>query len=129
MKQGEIKKVTDAEVSEAAFEFGRTIASAQEKKDKALTNRAFLDSLARAFDVEIISIQPDNASLRGVEKQLLEAYTQSVPGTSDNIQKMGADSLLYTKPIVREHPDGSLEFVKALGIRMTKKQVILSIKD
>lgn len=129
MKQGQIKKVTDAQVSEAAFEFGRTIASAQEKKDKTLTNRTFLDSLARAFDVEIVSIQSNNASLRGVEKQLLEAYTQSVPGTSDNIQKMGTDSLLYTKPIVREHPDGSLEFVKALGIRMTKKQVILSIKD
>lgn len=128
MKQGEIKKVTDAQVTEAAFDFARTIAAAQEKKDKSLTNTAFLDSLGQAFDVEIIAIQSENKSLRGIEKQILDAYTQSVPGTSDNVQKMGTDSLLYTKPIVREHPDGSLEFIKALGIRMTRKQVVLSIQ-
>jgi hypothetical protein len=28
-----------------------------------------------------------------------------------------------------ERPDGSLEFTKALGIRMPKKQIIRSIKD
>jgi len=47
---------------------------------------------------------------------------------SDNIQKIGPDSLLYTKPIMREHPDGSTEFMKALGIRMTRKQIVLTIK-
>lgn len=128
MEQGKIKKVTDAEITEAAFKFGRGIASVQEKKDKTLTNQAFLDSLSRAFDVEIISLQTGSTSLRGIEKQILEAYTQSVPGTSDNVQKMGSDSLIYTKPIVREHPDGSLEFIKALGIRMTRKQIVLGIE-
>lgn len=128
MEQGKIKKVTDAQITEAAFEFGRGIAAAQEKKDKTLTNQVFLDSLGHAFEVEIISIQSGSTSLRGIEKQILEAYTQTVPGTSDNVQKMGSDSLIYTKPIVREHPDGSLEFIKALGIRMTRKQVVLSIK-
>jgi len=41
---------------------------------------------------------------------------------------MGNDTLIYTKPLMREHPDGSTEFLKALGIRMLKKQLILTIK-
>jgi len=57
----------------------------------------------------------------------LNAY-QANTKASDNIQKMGIDTLLYTKPITREHPDGSTEFLKALGIRITKKQIILAIK-
>ena len=65
--------------------------------------------------------------MRGVERLVMEAYAEG-SGSSDNIQKMGLDSLLYTKPILREHPDGSTEFLKAIGIRMTRKQVVLSIK-
>jgi len=48
---------------------------------------------------------------------------------ADNLQKMGNDSLLYTKPMMKERPDGSLEFTKALGLRMHKRPIILSIKD
>jgi hypothetical protein len=86
------------------------------------------DSLSQAYQIEIVSLQPDNRSMRGVERQLLEAYMNGAT-SNDNIQKMGTDSLLYTKPILRENPDGSVEFLKALGIRMTRKQVVLSIKD
>jgi hypothetical protein len=63
-----------------------------------------------------------------VEKQLLEAYA-SQAHDADNVQKMGPDSLLYTKPLMRERPDGSTEFIKAIGIRMTRKEIILSIKE
>ena len=62
-----------------------------------------------------------------MERQLLEAY-QAGTGTSDNIQKMGTDSLLYTKPLMHEH-SGKSEFIKVLGIRITRKQIVLSIKD
>lgn len=127
MTNSEIKKVTESEITDAAFKYGRQIASIIEKSDKTLSNKSLLDSLNTVYNVEIIAIQPDNESLRGVEKLLLEAYQTNIQG-SDNIQKMGVDSLLYTKPITREHPDGSTEFLKALGIRMTKKQIILTIK-
>lgn len=127
MTNSEIKKVTESEITDAAFKYGRHIASIIEKSDKTLSNKSLLDSLNTVYYVEIIAIQPDNESLRGVEKLLLEAYQTNTQG-SDNIQKMGTDSLLYTKPITREHPDGSTEFLKGLGIRMVKKQVILSIK-
>jgi hypothetical protein len=127
MEQGEIKKLSEAEVTEAAFIYGRKIASILDKRDKTLTNKVLLDSLSQAFQIEIISLQPDNKSVRGVERLVMEAYMED-SGSNDNIQKMGMDSLLYTKPILREHPDGSTEFLKALGIRMTRKQVVLSIK-
>jgi hypothetical protein len=127
MELNEIKKATDSEIIEAAFQFGRQTASIIQKRDKTLSNQPFLDSLSQALHVEILAIQSGNQNLRGVEKQLLEAYTSEVQ-SSDNIQKMGPDSLLYTKPILREHPDGSTEFSKALGIRMTKKQIVLTIK-
>jgi hypothetical protein len=128
MEQGEIKKLSEAQITEAAFAYGRKIASVLDKRDKTLTNTTLLDSLSQAYQIEILSLQPGNQNLRGVERLLLEAYMNG-GGANDNIQKMGADSLLYTKPILREHPDGSTEFLKAIAIRMTRKQVVLSIKD
>ncbi|MBL7877408.1 MAG: hypothetical protein JNL53_17215 [Cyclobacteriaceae bacterium] len=127
MAQGEIKKVTDAQIMEAAFSYGRKIATILQTQDRAFTNQLLQDSLSNVFEVEFVSIQESNKSLRRVEKQLLDAYTLQ-PYDADNVQKMGSDSLLYTKPLMREHPDGSMEFTKAIGIRMTTKQIILSIK-
>jgi hypothetical protein len=127
MEQGQIKKVSEAQVTEAAFAFGRKVAGIVNKSDKNLVNKTLLDSLSQAYQVEIVSLQPDNQTMRGVERKLLEAY-MSGGASDDNIQKMGTDSLLYTMPIVNEKPDGSTEFLKALGIRMTRKQVVLSIK-
>jgi len=126
MAQGEIKKVTESEITDATYTWGRKLASAIEKRDRMLTNSTFLDSLAQTEGVEILAIQTDSDGLRAIEKQLLEAYTSSAGG--ENVQKMGTDSLLYTKPVFREHPDGSTEFLKAIAIRFTRKQIVLSIK-
>lgn len=125
MAQGEIKKVTEAEITDATFTWGRKLAATIEKKDRLLGNQLFLDSLAMAENVEILSLQESQQGLREIEKQLLEAYSGNMG--SDNVQKMGTDSLLYTKPIFREHPDGSTEFLKAIAIRFTRKQIVLSI--
>jgi hypothetical protein len=122
----EIKKVTEAEVTEAAIRYGQQIATVIVREDKTLSNQPFLDSISQVYQVEILPLQESNQKLRAVEKQILEAYT--LGQGSDNIQKMGPDSLLFTRPIMREHPDGSTEFIKALGIRMTKKQIVLTIK-
>ena len=131
IEQGQLKRVTDSEITEASFALGRTITELIEKRDRGLTNRIFLDSLQNAYKVEIIAMKPGDSTSRAVEQQIIEAY---IAGTgkvelNDNIQKLGKDSVLYTKPILKDRPDGSVEFSKALGIRMAKKEVVLSIKD
>lgn len=126
MEAGAIKKVSDAELTEAAFAYGRSIL-----KNIKGSNQKNLDSLEKVYVVEILYMEPGDSMLRSVEKQIVEAYTSGATtvDVGDNIQKMGADSILYTKPVMIEKPDGSLEFTKVLGIRMPKKQIIRSIKD
>lgn len=131
MEAKSIKKISEAELTEAALEYGRLMTKVIEVRDHSLSNRKFLDSLQEAYGVQIFSMQPTDSVLRGVERKIIEAYTSGgdLSGIGDNLQNMGTDSLLYTKPIMIEKPDGSLEFAKALAIRIPKKQVILSIKD
>ena len=129
-EESQIKKISDADITEAAFAYGRTITSIIEKRDKTLSNKILVDSLENAFGVEIISMQTDDSTLRTVEKKVIEAYTSggSTVSLSDNVQKMGKDSILYTKPFMRELPDGSISFTKALGLRIPKRQIIRTIK-
>jgi hypothetical protein len=130
MEAKSLKKISEVELTEAALVYGRSITKLIEAKDRSLGNRKFLDSLEKSFGVQILSMQPSDSFLRGVEKKIIEAYTSGfdLAGIGDNLQKMGTDSLLYTKPLMNERPDGSVEFQKALAIRIPKKQVILSIK-
>lgn len=125
MARNEIKKVTDADIIEAAMRFGQQIAVVVEKEDKTLNNQSLLDSIGQFYQVEILALHEGNPTLRPVERKILEAYSTS--GGGDNIQKMGPDSLLYTKPLMIDQNDGSTSN-KVLGIRMTKKQVVLTIK-
>lgn len=129
-EESQIKKISDADITEAAFEYGRTITSIIEKHDKSLTNKILIDSLEKAFEVEIISMKTDDSTLRAIEKKVIEAYTLggNSAALSDNVQKVGKDSVLYTKPLMRELPDGSIEFTRALGLRISKRQIIRSIK-
>jgi hypothetical protein len=127
MEQGEIKKVTESEIMQSAFDYGRQVSAAIETTDKSFTNLAKLDSLEQAYQVEIVILEKGNKSLRDKEKQLLDAYLSDA-GNNDNVQLIGVDSILYTKPYVRERFDGSNEFIRALGLRITRKQVVLSIK-
>lgn len=131
MEAKSIKKISDAELTEASLAYGRSLTKIIEEKDHSLSNRKFLDSLERISGVQIFAMQPTDSLLRGVEKKIIEAYTSGgdLSGIGDNLQTMGTDSLLYTKPLMIERPDGSLEFNKALAIRIPKKQVILSIKE
>ena len=131
MEAKSIRKISDAELTEAALAFGRSLTKIIEVRDKSLGNRKFLDSLERISGVQILTMQPTDFLLRGVEKKIIDAYASGgdLSGIGDNLQTMGTDSLLYTKPLLIERPDGSLEFQKALAIRIPKKQVILSIKE
>ncbi len=133
MEAKAIKKISDAELTEAALAYARPLATLIEARDKDLSNRPYLDSLEKKFGVQILAMQPTDSMLRGVERKIIEAYTSTlgagVVNLGDNLQRMGNDSLLYTKPLMKELPDGSIAFTKALGVRIPKKQIILSIKD
>jgi len=129
MEAKSLKKVSEAELTEAALTYARKVTKIIE--DNKSNDQRFIDSLEKAYDVQILFMQPSTSELRAVERKIIEAYTSGNGSVDlgDNLQKMGSDSLLYTKPMMRERPDGSLEFTKALGLRMHKRPIILSIKD
>jgi hypothetical protein len=131
MEAGEIRKVSDAELTEAAFDYGRKISGIINKRAGNPDDKARIDSVQREFNVEIVFMEPGDSMLAEVESQIIDAYTSGsgVVQLSDNIQNLHNDTLLYTKPLLRELPDGTTEFTRALGIRMPVKSVILSIKD
>jgi len=131
MDAGEIRKVTDAELTEAAFNYGRTISAILERRSPSLDNVKLIDSLEQALNVKILLLQPSDTMLLEVEQQIIEAYTSGsgVVQLADNIQRLSGDTLLYTKPVVRELPDGSSEFEHALGIHMPVRSIVLSIPD
>lgn len=123
MKQHQIVRISEAEITAAAFENGRAAMDLLNKKDKPSS-----DSLKRYCTVRWIV--PGSKNAREIETQLIEAYLESSinGGMEDNIQKVGTDSLLYTKPVTEKLADGS-ENVKGMwSIQFAKKQVILSIK-
>lgn len=130
MKGDEIKHVTEGELMAAAFDYGREIDSVLERHDPGMMNRRLIDSLEHAYNVEISSIQPGDSMLLGLESRLIEAYVASGgQPIADDVQKLGQDSILYTKPITHERPDGTVEFMRALSIHMPVKSVVLSIED
>lgn len=126
MKANEIVKISQAEITEAAFSYGRLIA-AEVKKIPDIRNSK-IDEIEENYHVTVFPLAPGDSLLLTIEQQLIEAYTSAKSTElSDNIQKIGKDSLLYTAPIMSTLPDGSTQFEYALGIRMSVKQVILSI--
>jgi predicted NAD-dependent protein-ADP-ribosyltransferase YbiA (DUF1768 family) len=128
-EESQLKKISEADITEAAFKYGRMITSIIEKRDVELKQSLFIDSLEKVFSVEIISMKTDDATLRVVEKQVIDAYVSGGNVTlDDNVQKMGNDSVLYTKPLMHEMPDGSVVFAKALGLRMSKREIIRTIQ-
>ena len=118
-----VVKVTDAEITDAAFAKGRSVVAVLSNKNT--------DSLAAAMNVKIHWLQAGaTANSLAVEQQLMDAYINSViTGTPmrDNIQKIGTDSMLYTSVVVLTRPDSSVEIKGTWNIWMSKKQLILSI--
>ena len=129
MELHSLKKVSDVEITETAFVLGRSFAEAIEKSTS--DNSKVIDSLQQNFHVKIIPLQSGDSMLMEIEKQIVEAYITGSGQVqlNDNVQRLGTDSILYTKPILKEMPDKSAQFLYALGIRIPKKQIILSIKD
>ncbi len=129
MSTQDIKRVTEADLEIAAMAYGRKVVTAVEAVDPSMLNQSKVDSLGKTYQVKIYPLSLSGAALQEIEKQLLDAYVSGggINQVGDNLQKIGQDSLLFTKPVFSERPDGSLEFSHAIGIKMPVKTVILSM--
>ena len=129
MATQDIKRVSEADLQEAALVYAKSVLSDITKVDKYLNQKSKIDSISAQHHVRIYSLIPNDSTLREIEKQLVEAYiTGADTGQAgDNLQKAGEDSLLYTVPIFKNRPDGSQQFTHAIGIKMSKKAVVLSL--
>lgn len=124
--QQRIQKISEAEIMDLAFAKGREVLA-----ELSMQESPAVDSISQVQGVKIHWLSAGAANALAIEQQLIEAYINSVmEGTTlqDNIQKMGTDSLLYTKAVVIMRPDSSVEVKGTWNIRMSKKQLILGMK-
>ena len=131
IEEGQIKRITPADLTETAMSLGKSIAMKIVEVDPYLNNPAFIDSIAKANQVAIYSLKPGIDGLSEEENSVAEAYQAEgdVAGVGGNVQKLGGDSLLYTQPVGNERPDGSKPFSHAIAIKMSVKQIVLSIEE
>lgn len=130
MASSKIKKITDAEITEAAFAQGRKII----KLIAALQGDSIkIDSLIRAENGKVKWIVPGAANAVDLEQQLIDAYIAAESGAlQDNVQKIRntkgeSDSVLYTKPVVKKQSNGTDKLEGVWNIWLSKKQLILSM--
>jgi hypothetical protein len=130
IEEGQIKRITPAELTEFALKEGKRIALAVNGKDPFFNNAAFIDSVAKANEVKLFALKPGIKNLSAEELQVAQAYAEQgdVSGLPDNVQKTG-DSLLYTIPVGNERPDGSKSFSHAIAVKMAVKRLVLSIES
>lgn len=121
METSQIKRVSEAQITEAVLTQGRELISMLRKNENS-------DSLAKAKKVVIHWLEPGSRNATEIESQLIEAYlTDLTGGTMDNVQKIGMDSLLYTIPVIEKQADSS-DVVKGIwSITFSRKQIVLGI--
>lgn len=121
METSQIKRVSEAQITEAVLTQGRELASLLNKSQN-------VDSLASAKKVIIHWLEPGASNATEMESQLIEAYlTDLTGGTMDNVQKIGMDSLLYTIPVIEKQADSS-DVVKGIwSIYFSRKQIVLAL--
>jgi uncharacterized membrane protein len=130
MEMNKIVRVTEVEITEAAFSKGRqTIKHLEQLK----SDSAELISYLEINRDRIRFIRPGASTARALEQQLLEAYLADTSGSSsDNVQKVrndqgDFDSMLYTKPEIEKMQDGTTKLRGLWSIWMGKKELVLEI--
>jgi uncharacterized lipoprotein YmbA len=125
-KEQAIVRVTDVQITEAAFAKGRQVVQQIDNQGSNLQ----LDSLSAAMNVKVKWLIPGASDGLEIERQIIDAYINSVfmgEPMQDNVQRMGTDSLLYTKPVVETKPDGSVEVKGTWNVRLSKKQLVMAM--
>lgn len=129
MESHEIKKVSDAEITEAAFAKGRELIATLEKYKNDSTR---VDSVVAANNGKIRWLIPGSSkNALAVEQQLIDAYIASASGEAqDNVQKIRrndgtqSDSILYSKPVVVKQKDGTDVLTGVWNIWLSRKELI-----
>jgi hypothetical protein len=130
MELNKIVRVTDVEITEAAFEKGRETLTMIESFNG---DSARIDSLIRINKGKIRYIRPGVSNALELEQQLVDAYLADESGSfRDNVQEVRKadgdfDSLLYSKPDVTKLPDGSDQLNGVWNIWLRKKELVLEI--
>jgi hypothetical protein len=130
MELHKIKRVTDTEITEAAFAKGRALMKVLESSGN---DSARIDSMVLAHHGRIRWIVPGKENALALEQQLVEAYIADESGAlQDNIQEVRngqdkTDSLLYTKPVVTKLADGSERLEGVWNIWLSRKELILAM--
>jgi len=126
-KQQEIRRVTEAEIDEAVLSQGRAITGlAMILKD----DPARIDSLGRAKNVTLRWVTPGASNALSLEQQIIDAYVMSaVDGDlPDNVQALGDDSVLYSRPAVSKLPDGAVQVDGMWSVVFSKKDIVLGME-
>jgi hypothetical protein len=131
IEEGQIKRVTPAQLMEAALKKGKQVVEDIGRKDPFFQNAVLFDSVALENEVIIYTLRPETKGISETERAVAEAYQAQgdVTGISDNVQKLAGDTLLYTLPIGNERPDGTKPFSHAIAVKMAVKKVVLSITE
>ena len=130
MEMNKIMKITEVEITEAAFAEGRDIMKTLERFS---SDSAKLDSFLKINEGKVRFVQPGTSNARLLEQQLVDAYIADESGSlQDNVQKVrnddgDFDTLLYSKPVVRKLPDGSEQLEGVWNIWLPKKELVLGI--
>jgi hypothetical protein len=121
METSQIKRVSEAEITEAAYAKGRELVILLSAKQNS-------DSVAKSNAVKISWLEPGKTDNREIENQLIEAYINNLNGAgTDNVQRVGSDSLLYTLPVIEKQADSS-DVVKGVwSIYFSRKQIVLDL--
>jgi len=130
MELNKIVHVTEVQIMEEAYAEGRKLMEILDSLKKDSTQ---LKLFLKRNEGKIHYIQPGNATARGLEQQLVDAYLADETGAlQDNVQEKrnpqgGYDSLLYTKPITVEIPGGGERLEGIWNIWLSKKELVLEI--
>ena len=125
-----IVRVTEVEITEAAFAKGRETVQLIESFEG---DSVRIDSVLERNKGRVRYIQPGKANALALEQQLIDAYLADPSGAhQDNVQKLrntdgDFDSLLYTRPVTKKLADGSEQLDGVWNIWLPKKELILEI--
>jgi hypothetical protein len=130
MEESKILRVTEAEITEAAFAQGRETVA---KLDSLGADSSMLKSFIAQHEGRIRFVTPESSDSHLLERQLIDAYLADPSGNfQDNVQKVrnsqaDFDTLLYTKPVTRKLAEGREELVGVWNIWLPKKDLVLEI--
>jgi hypothetical protein len=74
IEDGKIKRITPAQLTEAALNFGKSVAEPIHSIDPFLNNVAFIDSVSQVNQVVIYALRPGMSGISKEESSIADAY-------------------------------------------------------